>query len=169
MSTLRLPPALAAKIGSPRFTNRPSSKRVIVLTPKPSPKTPRSARPLRVTPPKPLPKPSTSKRQRQALATLEILHARWPKAFPPPGSGTQLHPVAIGIHDQIAAAAPDLTPRRIDLALRAWTKRLSYLEAIAKGRPRVNIDGQPVAPISDAERNDARQRLRQKRQKHLSD
>jgi sRNA-binding protein len=72
--------------------------------------------------------------------------------------------LAIGIHAQIAAAAPDLTARRIDLALRAWTGRLSYLEALAKGRPRVDIDGRPVAQVTEAERDNARKRLRLKRQ-----
>jgi len=162
MSTLRLPPTLAAKLGAPRPTARPGAKRVIVLTPQPTPqRPPRPARPARVAVPK---APPASKRQRQALATLEIMHVRWPKAFPPPGSRARLHPVAIGIHAQIAAAAPDLTARRIDLALRAWTGRLSYLEALAKGRPRVDIDGRPVAQTTDAERDAARERLRLKRQ-----
>jgi sRNA-binding protein len=97
------------------------------------------------------------------LATLQILHARWPRAFPPPGSHARIHPVAVGIHAQIAAAAPDLTARRIDLALRVWTSRLSYLEALAKGRPRVDIDGCVVAETTDAERAHARARLREKR------
>jgi len=166
MSTLRLPPSLAAKIGAPRFTARPGAKRVIVLTPPATNlRAPQSVRPVRTAVPK---APPTSKRQRQALATLEIMHARWPKAFPPPGSRARLHPVAIGIHAQIAAAAPDLTARRIDLALRAWTGRLSYLEALAKGRPRVDIDGRPVAQVTEAERDDARKRLRLKRQGALA-
>lgn len=165
MSTLRLPPSLAAKLGAPRPTARPGAKRVIVLTPQPTPsRPPRPARPARAAAPKAPPKPPASKRQRQALATLEIMHVRWPKAFPPPGSRARLHPVAIGIHAQIAAAAPDLTARRIDLALRAWTGRLSYLEALAKGRPRVDIDGRPAAQVTEAERDDARERLRLKRQ-----
>jgi sRNA-binding protein len=91
------------------------------------------------------------------------MHARWPRAFPPPGSHARLHPVAVGIHAQIAAAAPDLTARRIDLALRVWTGRLSYLEALAKGRPRVDINGCVVAQTTEAERAYARERLREKR------
>jgi hypothetical protein len=164
MSTLRLPPTLAAKLGVPRSSARPGAKRIIVLTPQPAPPRPsRTARPPRVAQPKAPPKPPASKRQRQALATLAIMHARWPRAFPPPGSRARLQPVAVGIHAQIAAAAPDLTARRIDLALRAWTGRLSYLEALAKGRPRVDINGCVVAQTTDAERADARERLREKR------
>lgn len=165
MSTLRLPPTLAAKLGAPRAAARIGAKRIIVLTPQPTPvRPPRPARPACAAAQKVPSKLPASKRQRQALATLEIMHVRWPKAFPPPGSRARLHPLAIGIHAQIAAAAPDLTARRIDLALRAWTGRLSYLEALAKGRPRVDIDGRPVAQVTETERDDARERLRLKRQ-----
>jgi len=165
MSTLRLPPALAAKLGKSCSTARLGAKRVIIFPPPPTPhRSPRPARSDRVVAPKAPSKLPPSKRQRQALATLQIMHVRWPKAFPPPGSGARLHPLAIGIHAQIAAAAPDLTARRIDLALRAWTNRLSYLDALAKGRPRVDINGRPVAQITNAERDDARKRLRLKRQ-----
>ncbi len=165
MSTLRLPPSLAVRLGGLRDSRRPNTKRVIIFAPKPAPsRPPQPVRPAHVPAPKTPLKSSASKRQRQALATLQIMHVRWPRAFPPPGTRARLHPLAVGIHDQIAAAAPDLTVRRIDLALRAWTGRLSYLEALAKGRPRVDIDGRPVAQVSEAERNDARERLRQKRQ-----
>jgi ProP effector len=147
------------------LTVRSGAKRVIVLTPPATDlRAPQSVRPVRTAGPKAPPTPLASKRHRQALATLAIMHVRWPKAFPSPGSRARLHPVAIGIHAQIAAAAPDLTARRIDLALRAWTGRLSYLEALAKGRPRVDIDGRPVAQVTEAERDDARKRLRLKRQ-----
>ena len=72
------------------------------------------------------------------------------------GWHSDLHPLAIGIRDQVLeaiASEPNAPDAGIVLrALGMWTKSGPYVTAAAKGRNRLNLDGTVATPISDAHR-----------------
>jgi hypothetical protein len=69
-------------------------------------------------------------------------------------------PLAIGIHNQILDVAGDsIDPRELSTFLRYWVSRWSYLQAVWRGEPRLNLDGSVAGSPTIEQRNDAARRL----------
>jgi sRNA-binding protein len=87
-----------------------------------------------------------ARRRRQNAVHLVIsawMH-RWPDALRLPPV-----PLAIGTHDAILAAQPELDPAQVHRALRMWTSARSYQRALAAAAAvRVGLDGEGVEPVS---------------------
>lgn len=103
--------------------------------------------------------PVDTKRARQAEATLEQLCTRWPYLF---GRKTPHRILQCGITEQIHAAAPDLTPRRIEAALALYTHRDAYLERVVEHAPRYSLDGALAGTVTGGEAQHAATLLRQR-------
>lgn len=115
----------------------------------------------------------TSSKKRELFHATHVallwLAKHYPQAFPEEVKA--VHPLAIGVREQLLDAlssAPDTAPSRPDTAilLRAlgiWTKSIPYLNAAAKGRDRLNLDGTVATPISEAHRAYARRLLDERR------
>lgn len=101
----------------------------------------------------------TSKRARTAAA-LAYLARRFPAAFA--GSAADVQPLAVGIRAPLAeacAADPEADAPAVLWALRRWCLARAYLEAIAAGRARVDLDGQPAEAPAVEHQAQARARL----------
>ena len=90
-------------------------------------------------------------------AALEILSEAFPRAFAL--YERRRRPLKIGIHADIAARCPALTPREIGRALQLYTGSRGYLQAVAFGSARVDLDGNPAGSITAEHRERARLRL----------
>ena len=75
----------------------------------------------------------------------DVLRRRWPLVF------SWARPLAIGIHLDVQAALGDEVKRK-DLRdfFYRWVHRDPYLAAVARGEPRVGLDGEPVPDTSPA-------------------
>jgi ProP effector len=82
--------------------------------------------------------------------TLAVLRQRFPAAFAPLHQGWRW-PLKIGIHADIASAAPDLTPENISQALCFYIRYSAYQKMLVTGRPRIDLDGKPVGVVTEAE------------------
>lgn len=87
------------------------------------------------------------------------LAARFPACFA--ARDDEAHkPLKIGIFHDISARVPDLAPHAVRLALGAYVRRTAYQCALAAGRkPRIDLDGTPVGPVSDEHMQCARKWL----------
>ena len=92
-------------------------------------------------------------------ALLDRLGQRWPAVFDPDAP----RPLALRIHATILAAwseAEALEPDLLSAALEVWTKTPAYIQTLAKdGAQRYGLDGQPVKPVADKHREQARMQL----------
>jgi len=69
-------------------------------------------------------------------------------------------PLAVGIGEQIAALVDGVhTPTDVNIFLRWWTTRPDYLEAVARGEPRRDLDGVIAQEPEPGHREHARQEL----------
>lgn len=69
-------------------------------------------------------------------------------------------PLAIGIHRQIRARlGNEVTTRPLSAILAWWTKQPDYLEALARGGLRCNLDGSPTVEPNEVARPRAAKRL----------
>ncbi|BBL75376.1 ProQ/FinO family protein [Methylomagnum ishizawai] len=101
---------------------------------------------------------------------LATLRRQYPQAFPDDPDAVM--PLAIGIREALAAEGHDLEAVRAALA--HYTGSAAYQRALAEGtKPRIGLDGQPVGPVSHAERQKAAHYLehpgkpyRRRRQRH---
>jgi sRNA-binding protein len=81
---------------------------------------------------------------RAAWSVLSGWMERWPEAFSHPPK-----PLAIGTHDAILAATPEVPPAVVHGALRDWTSSHQYQRALASiGAMRVALDGEVVEAVS---------------------
>ena len=113
---------------------------------------PRSARPARSGPGKPARKP--------VHPLLEQLHSLYPALF-----GARFLPLKRGIFQDLQAAHPDLLERdALKQALRLHTRSSRYLEAVAAGQPRHNLQGEVVEPMAAEHVHQAIVELYQRRQ-----
>jgi hypothetical protein len=73
----------------------------------------------------------------------DVLRRRWPLVF------SWARPLAIGIHLDVQAVLGDEVKRK-DLRdfFYRWVHRDPYLAAVARGEPRVGLDGEPVPDTS---------------------
>jgi hypothetical protein len=73
-------------------------------------------------------------------------------------------PLAIGIHRQIRArVGNEVTTRPLSAILAWWTKQPDYLEALARGEMRRNLDGYPAVEPNEVARQRAAKRLPKRR------
>ncbi len=82
-------------------------------------------------------------KRRAADQTRAILAVRFPKCFSPQGTSQPKKALKLGIHREIAAACPDLTPSQISDALFDYTRGLKYAQALTAGAPRIDLSGEP--------------------------
>ena len=166
--------ATSAPVSAPTQAKKETGKPPPAQTPPPQPKAttlpaakpPPSVQPP-VTPP-PVAQPSArephqpNRQQREAQIRWELLRVfreRWPQMFPV--DMRQTKPFALGIHQDIIQALPDVKPWRIRQAIALFQRggRGAYWRAIVKGGPRYDLDGQPNGEVTAAEQEKARQDL----------
>jgi ProP effector len=80
-------------------------------------------------------------RTHDAIALIRILTERWPKTFYP--ESKKRKPLKVGIFKDLKAAAPDIEPKMLRLALRVYTTSGKYLVACSKGQTRVDLKELP--------------------------
>lgn len=170
-------PTLMNKPSRPVLTlARPPSK--LVPTPpakKPDPPAAKPAAPKAAKPAKLVPTPEQKKAARviaeQEAARLarlarataireltEYLMETYPATFPRPPAAPV--PLAIGIHRVILEAVQGrCSNNTLKVFLKRWTDKVWYLEALAAGEPRRNLDGTLSGDLSEAEREVAAKAL----------
>ena len=112
--------------------------------------------------------PSTRKARevQQERAVLLLVQQRWPKLFPP--EGRRRTPLAVGIHQELIAALPDVKPWRLRQLLGWWQRSWqgAYWRALLQGGPRYHLDGTPSGEVTGQEQAHARQQLAAVTQSH---
>ncbi|MDR6953828.1 ProP effector [Ancylobacter sp. 3268] len=101
--------------------------------------------------------------RRYATETREQLAQRFPRCFMPKGAPKL--PLKIGIYHDLKLAAPDISSRRLHLALRDYTGGPTYLAALREGAHRLGLDGWPDGIVSADQAADARRRLSSKKRR----
>lgn len=83
---------------------------------------------------------------------LDELRDRYPKAFPTdPGA---VMPLMLRVHKPLIRAGYD--PKAVSAALKEYVNAPAYLEALAAGKPRINLDGETVGFVSEQHQADAK-------------
>ena len=99
------------------------------------------------------PRPETEQR----VSKTEILVARFPDSFFP--AGAKCRPLAIGIAQDIVAAAPDIDPSEIANALAQYCNSSEYHTAIIENFCRINLAGKETGFVSPAAKRYAASQL----------
>jgi len=68
-------------------------------------------------------------------------------------------PLKIGIHTDVIARHPELRPSLIASALKTYTRELGYLEALKAGSARIDLEGNPVGTVTEADEEDAKRKI----------
>lgn len=71
-------------------------------------------------------------------------------------------PLAIGIHKAVMKALPEVDGGRVRAALRRHVGSTRYLKAVANGDDRFDLDGQPAGKITDEQKKQAVDALRER-------
>ena len=107
------------------------------VAPAGKPPRPKAASPQRKGPPR-------ARQQQPAHPALEKLFALYPGLF-----GAQFKPLKIGVFDDLLARHPDAFQKdELKVALGLHARSTAYLESVAAGQQRHDLDGQPVAPVA---------------------
>ena len=93
----------------------------------------------------------------EAKATRTLLAERFPRCFAPKGEPKR--PLKLGIHNDLRAAAPDISRRLIRIALEDYTTGNSYLRSMDAGAARLDLEGWPAGEVSITHAKLARQQL----------
>jgi ProP effector len=64
-------------------------------------------------------------------------------------------PMAIGIHKAIKLRLPDISEGSLRMALKGYTASTKYLKAIANGKQRFDLDGNPAGEVTAEQRQQA--------------
>ena len=75
-------------------------------------------------------------------------------------------PLKIGIDNDVIARHPELRPSLIASALKTYTRDLGYLEALKAGSARIDLEGNPVGTVTEADERRRQAEDRQGRQSH---
>ncbi|EJL87391.1 activator of osmoprotectant transporter ProP [Polaromonas sp. CF318] len=104
--------------------------------------TPRAKRPR--TQQRSRPAATPSQRTREVHPVLEKLFELYPKMF-----GAQFLPLKLGAFQDLLAENPDTFKRdELKVALGLHARSTRYLECVAAGLPRHNLQGEPVEPVA---------------------
>jgi ProP effector len=71
-------------------------------------------------------------------------------------------PLAIGIHKTIMAAHPEIDKGALRMTLQRHTASTKYLKAVASGSVRFGIDGMPAGDITQEQKQQANQCLKER-------
>ena len=93
-------------------------------------------------------KPSAQRQQQQqprkANPVLERLFELYPTLF-----GVQFLPLKLGVYKDLLVRHPDeFKPEDLKVAMGLHARSMRYLEAVAAGYPRHDLDGNPVEPVA---------------------
>lgn len=99
-----------------------------------------------------------TRRESPSDVTRRILATRFPNCFA--GKGEPKWPLAIGIHQQVFDAAPDLSKRSVRAALHNYIHGPKYLSNMVVGAIRLNLDGSAAGIVTAADAAHAVGRLR---------
>jgi ProP effector len=96
-------------------------------------------------------------RQQAVEALLQQVMERWPQTFS--AYPAEVRPLARGINKDLVAQVPGASRRQIGFALAWWQRqrRPAYWQALARGGPRYDLDGQPRGEVTPEEQEQARQ------------
>ncbi|MEJ8834815.1 ProQ/FINO family protein [Ramlibacter sp. AN1133] len=87
---------------------------------------------------------ATGKAPRPVHPLLHKLFELYPRLF-----GARFLPLKIGVFEDLVAAHPEALPAaELKLALGQHTRSTRYIEAVASGLPRHDLQGQPVEPMA---------------------
>ncbi len=93
-------------------------------------------------------------RDQQISVILADMAARWPQTF------TKPVPLAVGISKRLKRELGGAFPaKQVNVALARWTRRNAYLEAVARGEARRNLDGSENGLPDECHRKYARMEL----------
>lgn len=98
------------------------------------------------------------------LTLLDELTEKYPAVFPRDPKAVK--PLKIGIHQDLLAALPEVSQGALRKALAHHTRRLAYLRALIRGGDRVDLQGQPVEPVTPEQQAVAAEKLKEA-QAHL--
>jgi ProP effector len=98
-----------------------------------------------VAPPAPARRPAaTRKAPKPVHPLLEKLFELYPRLF-----GSRFLPLKIGVYAELVAAHPDALPAaELKVALALHTRSTRYIEAVASGLPRHDLQGKPIEPVA---------------------
>jgi ProP effector len=99
---------------------------------------------------------------KQLIRTIAELAGRFP-AFV---VGKQRPPLKLGIHRDLAAAAPDMDAGRLGRALRWYVNGKHYMAGMTEGAVRIGLDGTRAGIVTAIEAQHARGRLNAMRRRH---
>ena len=89
-------------------------------------------------------KPASRKAAPQVHPLLHKLFELYPHLF-----GARFLPLKIGIYDELVAAHPDALPAAdLKVAIGLHARSTRYIEAVASGLPRHDLQGKPVEPVA---------------------
>lgn len=97
------------------------------------------------TPPAPTRAPAPRRKStRQVHPLLHKLYELYPRLF-----GARFLPLKLGVFQELVAAHPEALPAaELKVALGLHTRSTRYIEAVASGLPRHDLQGQPVEPVA---------------------
>ncbi len=98
--------------------------------------------------------------KRKAMAVRAELVLRFPAAFKGPGEPKP--PLMIGVSAEIMLRCPDITKYDLGAALQDYCNGTTYLRSFFVGAQRINLDGEPVAEVTEGEITNAHTILRVK-------
>jgi sRNA-binding protein len=103
---------------------------------------------------------------RTAIRMRNVLAERFPEAFVAKGDERPKQPLKRGIHADIMREAPDLDRKQVIAALAHYTRTTGYIEAVADGRDRIDLDGHRVGHITPGHADHARRLLARRAQQN---
>ena len=90
------------------------------------------------------PRPAGPRPKRAPSPVLERLFALYPRMF-----GARFLPLKLGVYQELLALHPDdFKKEELKLALGQHARSTRYLEAVASGAPRHDLNAQPVEPVA---------------------
>ncbi len=98
----------------------------------------------------------------ETLADLELLQQHFPRAFPPKGKAV-VKPLQVNIapklEDALKQQGCELGVSRIKRVLGFWCSRKFYLKAIIREQHRVDLNGQIIEDVTEAEKASAQAKV----------
>lgn len=82
-------------------------------------------------------------------------------------------PLALGIHKAIKERVPDIDAKQLRSAMRVHTASTRYLKALSQAETRFDLDGTPAGEVTDEQRKQAsdtlRERFKKKADRHKAE